>query len=228
MGERNAKPGCCGFFSDQRNKKTDLVVRPWGWIAQRVRFPTHVDPTKAFRGGWFLRQIRAILLIPHRRIRGSDAFSLAEDALNCRVLRDEGLTFADTGLESHQDRTIARRVFACVAKDYDSGDLAGIAGENKDRPLFRSTVRKTKRLTGNPMTSKSICELVKRRLKDAKLPNRLSPHSFRVSAVTDLLTQGVPLEDVQYLAGHSSSRTTRLYDRRQKKVTRNIMERIAI
>lgn len=106
-------------------------------------------------------------------------------------------------------------------------DVAGIAAEAKDRSLFRSTLRRTKQLTGNPMTSKSICELVKRRLKDAGLPDRLSPHSFRVSAVTDLLTQGVPLEDVQYLAGHSEPRTTALYDRRQKKVTRNIVERIS-
>ena len=82
-------------------------------------------------------------------------------------------------------------------------EAAGIAGDAKDRPLFRSTVRKTKQLTGNALTSKAICELVKRRLKDAGLPERLSPHSFRVTAITDLLTQGVPLEDVQYLAGHS-------------------------
>ena len=33
---------------------------------------------------------------------------------------------------------------------------------------------------------------------------------------------------VQYLAGHADPRTTRLYDRRQKKVTRNIVERISI
>jgi integrase/recombinase XerD len=105
---------------------------------------------------------------------------------------------------------------------------AGIGDGEKDSPLFRSTVRKTRQLTANALTSKAICELVKRRLKDAGLPSRLSPHSFRVTAITDLLTQGVPLEDVQYLAGHSSPRTTRLYDRRQKKVTRNIVERISI
>jgi integrase/recombinase XerD len=105
---------------------------------------------------------------------------------------------------------------------------ASIGADAKDRPLFRSTVRKTKQLTGNALTSKSICELVKRRLKAAGLPKRLSPHSFRVTAITDLLTQGVPLEDVQYLAGHSSPRTTRLYDRRQKKVTRSIVERLSI
>ena len=71
---------------------------------------------------------------------------------------------------------------------------AGIGADAKDRPLFRSTVRKTKQLTGNALTSKSICELVKRRLKAAGLPKRLSPHSFRVTAITDLLTQGVPLD----------------------------------
>ena len=70
--------------------------------------------------------------------------------------------------------------------------------------------------------------MVKRRLKDASLPMHLSPHSFRVFTVTDLLNQGVPLEDVQYLAGHSDARTTRLYDRRQKRVTRNVVERISI
>ena len=107
-------------------------------------------------------------------------------------------------------------------------DAAGIKAENKDRPLFRSTVRKTKQLTANALSSKAICEMVRRRLKAAKLPERLSPHSFRVTAITDLLTQGVPLEDVQYRAGHSSPRTTGLYDRRQKKVTRNIVERISI
>jgi site-specific recombinase XerD len=56
----------------------------------------------------------------------------------------------------------------------------------------------------------------------------LSPHSIRVTGITAPLTQGVPLEDVQYLAGHAEPRTTTLYDRRKKKVTRNIVERIPI
>jgi len=103
-------------------------------------------------------------------------------------------------------------------------EAAGIAGEAKDTPLFCAGNGQTRKLSGNAMTSKRICELVKRRLKDA----RLSPHSFRVTAITDLLTQGIPLEDVQYLAGHAEPRTTGLYDRRQKKVTRNIVERISI
>jgi site-specific recombinase XerD len=105
---------------------------------------------------------------------------------------------------------------------------AKLNDEPKDSPLFRTTVRRTKELTENAMTAVDMCRMVKRRLKAAGLPARLSPHSFRVTTITDLLTQGVPLEDVQYLAGHADARTTRLYDRRQKKVTRNIVERISI
>ncbi len=107
-------------------------------------------------------------------------------------------------------------------------DAAGIQGENRDRPLFRSTAGKTKRLTGNPLTTKDVCRMVKRRLKDTGLPVRLSPHLFRVTGITDLLSQGILLEDVQYLAGHAEPRTTKLYDRRQKKVTRSIVKRVSI
>jgi integrase/recombinase XerD len=95
-------------------------------------------------------------------------------------------------------------------------------------PLFRTANRKTKQLTKNAMTGVDICRMMKRRLKSAGLPGQFSPHSFRVATVTDLLAQDVPLEDVQYLAGHADPRTTRIYDRRRRKVTRNIVERISI
>jgi site-specific recombinase XerD len=73
-----------------------------------------------------------------------------------------------------------------------------------------------------------VCRVVKRRLKDAGLHTRLSPHSFRVTTITDLREQGVPLEDVQRLAGHADPGATHLYDRRDKEITRNIVERISI
>ena len=98
----------------------------------------------------------------------------------------------------------------------------------KDCPLFRTTVRRTKELIDRPMTGVDICRMVKRRLRDASLPARLSPHSFRVATIIDLLEQGAELGEVQHLAGHADPRTTRLYDRRSKKVTRNLVERISI
>lgn len=107
-------------------------------------------------------------------------------------------------------------------------DVARLVGEPKDGPLFRSALGRTKTLTKSRMSAIDICRMVKRRMKEAGLPSRLSPHSFRVTTITDLLEQGVPLEDVQCLAGHADSRTTSLYDRRKKRVSRNIVERISI
>ena len=101
---------------------------------------------------------------------------------------------------------------------------AGIA----EGPFFRTANRKTKTLTKNAMSGIDVCRMMKRRLKAAGLPGHFSPHSFRVATVTDLLGQNVPLEDVQYLAGHADPRTTRIYDRRRRKVTRNVVERISI
>jgi len=49
-----------------------------------------------------------------------------------------------------------------------------------------------------------------------------------VLPLTDLLEQGVNPDDVQHLAGHSDRRTTRLYDRRRRRITRNIVERISV
>ena len=104
----------------------------------------------------------------------------------------------------------------------------GFLGAKGDMPLFRTAAGRTKRLTENGMTSNDMGRMVKRRLRDTELSSRLSPHSFRVATVTVLLHQGLPLADVQFLAGHADPRTTRLYDRRQRRVTRNIVERISI
>ena len=106
---------------------------------------------------------------------------------------------------------------------------AGIAEDSKSKaPLFRAADGKRKVLTPSPYSPHLMRQMMKRRLADAGLADLFSPHSFRVTVVTDLLNQNVPLEDVQYLAGHSSPTTTRVYDRRRRKVTRNIVERISI
>lgn len=107
-------------------------------------------------------------------------------------------------------------------------DAAGLRDAPKDAPIFQSVAKKGKKLSGGQLHVNDVCRMMKRRLKVAGLPERLSPHCFRVTTITDLLEQGVPLEDVQRLAGHADPRTTRLYDRRDRKITRNIVERISI
>lgn len=74
---------------------------------------------------------------------------------------------------------------------------AGLADAPGDSPLFRTAAGKAGWLTDNPLTGLDVWRVVKRRLKAAGLPERLRPHSFRVLAVTDLLSQNVPLDEVQ-------------------------------
>lgn len=107
-------------------------------------------------------------------------------------------------------------------------NAAGLRDGPADGPLFRTLPGRAGQLSARAMSGIDVCRMVKRRLAAAGLPSRLSPHSFRVATVTDLLAQGVPLEDVQHLAGHSDPRTTRLYDRRQRRITRNLVECISI
>ena len=74
------------------------------------------------------------------------------------------------------------------------------------------------------MTAHGVRRMLKRRLKEAGLPQINRPLTvFRVMVVTDLLGQNVPMEDVQYLAWHSNPQTTQIYDRRRRRVTRNIV-----
>lgn len=107
-------------------------------------------------------------------------------------------------------------------------DAAGLRDAPRETPLFQTARWRTDQLTGKGMYVVDVSRMVKRRLRDTGLPERLSPHSFRVTTLTDLLEQGVPLEDVQRLAGHADPRTTWLYDRRDKRITRNIVGRISV
>jgi len=134
------------------------------------------------------------------------------------------LRFAEKGGKSRE--IPVRHDLERYLLDYlTAADSSGAAPAS---PLYCSAAGRTGGLTEGPMTGTDIWRMVKRRARDAGIPDRISPHSFRVATVTDLLSQGVPLGDVQYLAGHADPRTTRLYDRRPKKVTRNLVERISI
>lgn len=105
--------------------------------------------------------------------------------------------------------------------------LSGIADQASGASLFRAAIGKTKTLSPARLRENDMFRMVKRRMKAAGLPKSLSAHSFRVATITDLIGQGIPIEDVQQLAGHKDARTTKLYDRTERKITRNLVERIS-
>jgi site-specific recombinase XerD len=94
--------------------------------------------------------------------------------------------------------------------------------------IFRTAKRRSGRLTTNRMTGDDIYRMMRRYAKRAGLGARFSPHSFRVAIATDLHRQGVPTDEIQTLLGHSDVRTTNLYKRERRGVTRNLVERIRL
>lgn len=65
---------------------------------------------------------------------------------------------------------------------------------------------------GKPITDAGIQNMV-RGIGEKSGINRLHPHRFRVSRITHLVDRGMPLQDVQVLAGHSDINTTQAYYR---------------
>ena len=106
---------------------------------------------------------------------------------------------------------------------------AQLADQPQDSSLFRviSPTSPTG-FGGDGIAPWTLRAMLKRRLRAAGLPSFITVHSFRAMVITDLLDQGVAMEDVQYLAGHSDPSTTQLYDRRSRSVSRNIVERISV
>src|SRR3954452_11138021 len=107
----------------------------------------------------------------------------------------------------------------------------GLEGRSDKAPLFRTATKKKKDRgqTERGLNGNDLLRIVKRRLKGAGLPDgAFCCHSFRATTATNLLRQKVAREQVQYLRGHSDARTTDLYNRTEKEVTRNIVERISI
>jgi site-specific recombinase XerD len=108
---------------------------------------------------------------------------------------------------------------------------AGLEGRSDKTPLFRTAKKKKKvrELTDRGLNGNDLLRIVKRRLRGAGLPpGAFCCHSFRATTATNLLKQKVAREQVQYLLGHSDARTTDLYNRTEKEVTRNIVERISL
>src|SRR3954467_3924514 len=101
-------------------------------------------------------------------------------------------------------------------------------GEWEPVYLFRTAAGRTGQLTKTAMSGNDIYKMMRRHAEGAGIGVRVSPHSFRVAIATDLHEQGVPTDEIQTLLGHSDVRTTNLYKRNRRGVTRNLVERIRL
>ena len=74
---------------------------------------------------------------------------------------------------------------------------------------------------GGPLNRFQATRAIRRLSRAADIIKHISPHSLRHTAVTLALDAGVPLRDVQDMAGHADPRTTRRYDRARKSLDRH-------
>jgi site-specific recombinase XerD len=105
------------------------------------------------------------------------------------------------------------------------------AGISKDAKgwLFRAAASKNgTALTDRPMSQQNVHAMIRRRAAAAGIKTKIGCHTFRATGITAYLKNGGRLEVAQQMAGHESSRTTGLYDRRGDDVTLDEVERIAI
>ena len=84
------------------------------------------------------------------------------------------------------------------------------------------------RLSGRPMSQPIAWAMVRRRAADAGIDTAVCNHTFRATGITTYLKNGGTIERAAVIAGHASTRTTQLYDRRPDDVTLDEIERIQI
>jgi len=106
-------------------------------------------------------------------------------------------------------------------------DGCGLANDPKG-PLFRTIGRGTDVLTSTPLPQPNAYEMIRRPAASAGIETKIGNHTFRATGITAYLENGGTLEKAAAMAGHASTRTTQLYDRRRGEVSLDDAERVAI
>jgi integrase len=76
-----------------------------------------------------------------------------------------------------------------------------------------------------PLSDSTIYRIFKRYCKDLGLPD-ISPHCARVTAITQLLDQGLPHREVQELSRHASVTMVERYDRRRVEIDNSASKKL--
>ena len=110
-------------------------------------------------------------------------------------------------------------------RDYIAG--AGI-GIDRDGPLFRA-LNGDGSLSDRRLNRRRARDMIRRRTRAAGNSTNVCNHSFRATGITAYLKNPeARVEVAQYLTGHADPKTTKLYDRRDDRISLDEIERIGI
>jgi integrase/recombinase XerD len=101
-------------------------------------------------------------------------------------------------------------------------------GSNPGAPLFPSFGKNRETIELRRLDRRSVLKLVEKRAKAGGIQKRVCCHSFRATGVTQYMNSGGTIEIAQRIAGHTSSSTTRIYDRSGDQLTLQEIERVQI
>ena len=107
-------------------------------------------------------------------------------------------------MEEDEKVLLSKQAYSAIQKYLKARGSAQVKA-----PLFVSTSRSN---FGQRLTTQSIRKMVKRNLRAIGLDSpRLSAHSLRHSAATNLIFEGVELPKVQMILRHKNLNTTMIY-----------------
>jgi integrase/recombinase XerD len=95
---------------------------------------------------------------------------------------------------------------------------------NHDGPLIQPVNKSGKIVASGCISNQSIYDAVVKRVEQAALSLDASPHDFRRSFITTLLDNNTDVIKTRDLAGHNSTDTTALYDRRPEQELKKAQE----
>jgi len=89
-----------------------------------------------------------------------------------------------------------------------------------DGAIFERIRRGDTHMVGEGISAQAIYDLLKSRGQDAGLRD-FSPHDLRRTTIGEMLDRGIDMSTVANIVGHSSTDTTKRYDRRGKRVLKD-------
>ena len=97
-----------------------------------------------------------------------------------------------------------------------------------DAPLWQNSPGHADRLFGEGLTERGALDIMKRRCRDAALPDDLCNHSLRATGITLHQDAGGDLEAARQIAAHANIKTTQLYNRSGDRKRRSEVERVQL